>query len=184
MKGSHLQHIFSTRQAGNITPLTFMRWFTLLSTLNLIDVFNYYLTLALVVGTVFRIRNYRAILGVIFTFSHRWPKLLVLAKQHRIVFLRWPTLLPIGLTLVLMLGNVVASHYVWSQAKITFADLWWRWWAILIITTSGGLMVFLDCKAIFGFGRFDAQPWRKNWTKPSTGCNRGRRRSCGFSVWD
>ena len=33
-----------------------MRWFLSLTTLNLIDVLNYYLTLALLIGTVIRIR--------------------------------------------------------------------------------------------------------------------------------
>jgi hypothetical protein len=153
-----------------------MRWFLSLRTLNLIDVLNYYLILAFVVSTVIRIRNYRAILGVIFTFSNRWPKLMVLAKKHRIVFLRWPTLLPIGLTLALMLGNTLASYFVWSQAKVTFDDLWWHWLALLAVTISGGLMVFLDCKAIFSFGRFDraaleekldkAEHWLQSWHAP------------------
>ena len=154
-----------------------MSWFSLLSTLNLIDVFNYYLMLVLVIGTVIRVRNYRAILGVIFTFSDRWPKLLVLAKQHRVVFLRWPTLLPIGLTLAIMLGNLLASHYMWSHAKVTWDDLWSHWLALLAVAISGGLMLFLDCKAIFGFGRFDraalelsldnAEHWLQSWHAPA-----------------
>ena len=154
-----------------------MRWLTSLRTLNLIDVLSYYLILAFVVGTVMRIRSYRAILGVIVTFSNRWPKLLVLAKQYRTVFLRWPTLLPIAVTLALVLGNTLASHFVWSQAKVTFDDLWWRWLALLAVTISGGLMVFLDCKAIFSFGRFDraaleedldkAEHWLQSWNAPA-----------------
>jgi hypothetical protein len=154
-----------------------MRWAISLSALNLIDVLNYYLILAFVVGTVVRIRNYRAILGVIFMFSNRWPKLLVLAKRYRLVFLRWPTLLPLGLTLVLLLGNTLASYFVWSQAKVTFDDLWQHWLALLAVTISGGLMVFLDCKAIFSVGRFDraaleidldkAEHWLQSWQAPA-----------------
>jgi hypothetical protein len=147
-----------------------------LSTLNLIDLFNYYLLLTFVVGTAIRIRNYRAILGVIFTFSNRWPKLLVLAKRHRVVFLRWPTLLPIGVTFALMLGNAFASYFVWTHAKVSLDDLGSRWIALVIITISGGMMVFLDCKAMFGFGRFDrsaleldlekAEHWLQSWHAP------------------
>ena len=154
-----------------------MSWFKYLSTFNLIDFFTCYLILALVVGTGLRIRNYRAILGVIFTFSERWPKLLVLAKQHRVVFLRWPTLLPIGLTLALMLGNALASHFVWSEAKVALDDLWTRGVAFLAIVISGGLMIFLDFKAIFGSGRFDrlaleinldkAEHWLHSWHAPA-----------------
>jgi hypothetical protein len=154
-----------------------MSWLNSLSALNLIDVFNYYLILALVVGTGLRIRSYRAILGVIFTFSERWPKLLVLAKQHRVIFLRWPTLLPIGLTVALMLGNTLASHFVWSEAKVALDDLWTRGVALLAITNSGALMVFLDFKAIFGSGHFDrealeenldkAEHWLQSWHAPA-----------------
>jgi hypothetical protein len=153
-----------------------MRWLVSLNTLNLIDALNYYLIIAFVQSTVVRIRNYRAILGVIFTFSDRWPKLLMLEKRHRIIFLHWPTLLPIASTLALMLLFFTASHFVWSYAKITPDDLVERWWAFLVVTSSGVLMVFMDCKAIFGFGYFDraslekeldqAEHWLQSWQAP------------------
>jgi hypothetical protein len=153
-----------------------MDWLRSLSALNLIDVFTCYLILAFVVGTVLQMRNYYAILGVVFTFSHRWPKLLVLAKRHRNVFLRWPTLLPIGLTLALMLGNSFAAHFVWSEATVTVDDLWSRRPAILAMTISGGVMLYLDCKTILAAGRFDraaleqnldkAEHWLQSWHAP------------------
>ena len=154
-----------------------MHWLTALRTVNLIDVLNYYLILAFVVGTTMRIRNYRAILGVLVTFPNRWPKLLRLVKHYRTIFLRWPTLLPIGLTLALMLGNTLASHLVWSQAKVTGNDLWWHWLASPAVLISGGVMVFLDCRAVFSFGRFDrvalegdldkAEHWLQSWKAPA-----------------
>src|SRR5436305_14234671 len=98
-----------------------------MSTLNLIDALTCYLVLAFVVGTVIQVRNYRAMLGVIFTFSHRWPKLLILAKQYRVVFLRWPTLLPVGLTFALMVSNTLAGHLLWYQASVTPADVAGCW---------------------------------------------------------
>jgi hypothetical protein len=102
--------------------------------------------------------------------------LLVLAKQHRNVFLRWPTLLPIGLTLALMLGNGLASLFVWSEATVTVDDLWSRWPAILAMTISGGAMLYLDGKTILRAGRFDraaleqnldqAEHWLQSWHAP------------------
>ena len=154
-----------------------MSWFGRCCTFNLLEVFNYYLIIAFAVSTVIRLGNYRAILGVIFRFSHRWPKLLGLAKQHRVVFLRWPTLLPIGVTLALMLGNSIAFYFVWSQARVTVGDLWFHWLALLSAMISGGLMVFLDCRAIFRFGVFDraalekdldkAEYWLQSWKGPA-----------------
>ncbi|MEZ6139068.1 MAG: hypothetical protein R3B84_00720 [Zavarzinella sp.] len=153
-----------------------MRIFTYISSINLIELFNSYLMLAFVIGIIIRLRNYRAILGLIFTFSTRWPKLLLLAKSHRIVFFRWPTYLPLAITLGLTLGNAFASFFIWSQAKIAFSDVWKQWWSLLMIGGFGGWMLYLDYKAIFSFGRFDrakleenlekAEHWLESWQAP------------------
>src|SRR5437660_12808045 len=132
-----------------------MHWVTSLSRFNLLDVLTYYLILSFIVGTAVRIRNYRAILGFIFGFPNRWPKLLGLVKHYRAIFLRWPTLLPIGLTLTLTLANMVASRLVWSRATVSVEDLWGRWFALLAVTASAALMGFLDGRAMFFFGRFN-----------------------------
>lgn len=147
-----------------------------LGTVNLLSVLNYYLVLVFVVGTAMRLRNYQAILGFVFSFSHRWPKLLVLARQQKVVFLRWPTLLPIGLTLTLMLANALATNLVWSSATVTVSDLRHRWFAFLIVSLSGGLALLLDFRAVFHFGRFDraaleqtldkAEHWLRSWHAP------------------
>ena len=71
-----------------------------------------------------RVRNYRAILGLIYRSSDRWPKLRALVKTHRAIFLRWPTVVPSLLTLLLALANASASHFAWSYARVTVGDLW------------------------------------------------------------
>jgi hypothetical protein len=154
-----------------------MRLLAWLETLNLIDVFNYYLILCFLVSTGIRIRMYRAILGLILASPDRWPKLLELVKKHRTVFLGWPTLLAIGLAFSVMLGNSLAIRLVWVQAKVAFEELWWRWLPFAAVTLSGGLMLFLDCKAIFGVGSFDrpaleadldqAESWLTSWMAPA-----------------
>src|SRR6478735_3692621 len=92
-------------------------------TLNLIDAFSYYLVMAFVTGTVLRARNYRAMVGLVFRSADRWPKLRALVKSHRAIFLRWPTVLPVVLTLLLTLANAYASHFVWSLARVSPGDL-------------------------------------------------------------
>jgi hypothetical protein len=153
-----------------------MRWLTWLGTVNLIDVLTYYLLLAFAVSTLLRMRNYRTILGLVFTFPNRWPKLLALVKQHRTIFLRWPAVLPVGLTLALMLANTLASHFVWSQARVTWNDLWERWFAFVCVIAFGGTMLYLDFYAIFNFGHFNraaleanldkAEHWMQTWKAP------------------
>src|SRR5205807_13386 len=116
-------------------------WLAWFDTLNLIDVFNYYLVLAFLVSTGMRIRSYRAILGLVFASPSRWPKLLALVKKHRTILLGWPMLLAIGLAFALMLGNSLAIRLVWAQAKVTFEELWGRWLPLVAVILSGGLML-------------------------------------------
>jgi hypothetical protein len=129
-----------------------MRLLTWFDTLNLIDVFNYYLVLAFFVSTGIRIRTYRAIVGLVFASPSRWPKLLQLVKKHRTIFLGWPMLLSIGSAFALMLGNSLAIRLVWASAKVTFEELWGRWLPLAAVILSGGLMLLLDCRAIFSVG--------------------------------
>lgn len=146
-------------------------------TLNLIDAFSLYLVLAFVTGTVLRARNYRALVGLVYHSADRWPKLRALVKTHRAIFLRWPTILPLVSTLLLTLANACASHFVWSHARVTPGDLWAHPAALAAAAVAGGLMGFLDFKAVFVFGRFDrpaveavldrAEHWLGSWKAPA-----------------
>ena len=144
---------------------------------NLIDVLDFYLWLTLAVGVIIRARNYRAIVGLVLTCSARWPKLLVLTKQFKLVFLRWPTLLPVGLALALALMNSFASHWLLIQASVTPGDLARNWLALGAVAFTGMAMVVLDCRALFRVGRFDramleanldrAEHWLQSWKAPA-----------------
>lgn len=154
-----------------------MRWLTWLDTLNLIEVFNYYLILAFLLSTAIRLRTYWAIVGLVFASPNRWPKLLELVKKHRTILLGWPILLAIGCAFALMLGNSLAIRLVWVSAKVTFEELWLTWLPLMAVIFSGGLVLFLDCRAIFSVGRFDraaleedldkAESWLKSWMAPA-----------------
>lgn len=145
--------------------------------LNLLDLFNYYLVLAFFLSTGIRIRTYRAIVGLVFASPSRWPKLLMLVKKHRSVFLGWPMLLAIGLAFALMVGNCLAIHLVWAPAKVTFEEVWGRWLPLAGIIVSGVLMLLLDCQGLFSAKSFDrvalekdldkAESWLKSWMAPA-----------------
>ncbi len=148
-----------------------------MSSLNLINAFNYYLALVFVVGAVLRARNYRAMIGLIYHSSDRWPKLRVLAKSHRGIFLRWPTILPVVATLALTLGNTWASRFVWSHARITPSDLLSHWIGLVSVVVTGSMMGFLDFRGVFLFSQFDraaieavldrAEHWLGSWKAPA-----------------
>src|SRR5688500_8507266 len=146
-------------------------------TVNLIDAVSLYLVLAFVTGTALRARNYRAVVGLVYNSADRWPKLRALAATHRAIFLRWPTVLPLAVTLVLALANAYAAHFVWPYARLTLGDLWAHPAALAVAATAGGTMGFLDFKAVFVFARLDrarvevvldrAEHWLGSWQAPA-----------------
>jgi hypothetical protein len=145
-------------------------------TLNLINAFSYYLVLIFVIGAILRVRNVRAILGMVYRSGDRWPKLRTLASTHWAIFIRWPTVLPLVLTLLLTLTNALAGYFVWPQARVTPGDLWAHPIGLAALIVLGSLMGFLDFKTMFLFGRFDrtvveaildrAEHWLGSWKAP------------------
>jgi hypothetical protein len=154
-----------------------MRWLSWIDTLNLIDVFNCYLIAGVIVSVAIRARTYRAVLGLVFACPNRWPKVLELVKKHWTILLGWPTLLAVGLALVVLLCNVLARYLVLIQAKVTFEELRVLWLPLTAVVLSGGAMLFLDWKAVFGARYFDrralegdldqAESWLKSWKGPA-----------------
>jgi hypothetical protein len=145
--------------------------------IDLIDAFSVYLVLAFVTGTVLRARNYRALVGMVYRSADRWPKLRALVKTHRGIFLRWPTVLPLVLTLLLTAANAVASRLVWAHSRVTPADLLAHPAALLAVAATGGVMGLLDFRAVFVFVRVDraaveavldrAEHWLGSWKAPA-----------------
>ena len=72
-----------------------------LAHLDLIRFLDFYLMFTFLAGTVRRIGQYLSIGRLVVTGPGRWPRLLELVKQHRMVFLTWSTILPGLLALLL-----------------------------------------------------------------------------------
>jgi hypothetical protein len=146
-------------------------------TINLIDAFSYYLVLTFITGTILRARNYRAMVGMVYNAADRWPKLRALVATHRAIFLRWPTILPLVLTLLLMLANAYAARFVWSYARVTPEDLLAHLAALMTVLAAGAVMGLLDFRSVFVFGRIDrakveaefdrAEHWLGSWKAPA-----------------
>jgi hypothetical protein len=148
-----------------------------LNQINLIDAFTYYLLVAFAIGTILRLRNYYAIVRLIWSFPSRYPRLLDLLKKYRTIFLQGPTLLPIGCTAALTVANMLASQLLWSHASVTPADLSRHGAACVFIVPTGVAMLVLDFRAVFLFGKFDkealeenldkAESWLESWQAPA-----------------
>jgi hypothetical protein len=108
-----------------------------LDTLNLLVVFNYYLIVGFIASMAANVRRYRAILGLLWGFPSRWPKLLELVRKHRTIFFGWPTLPAIGLAFLLMLSNSLAIRLIWTQARVTFEQLWGLWLPLGAVLLAG-----------------------------------------------
>jgi hypothetical protein len=122
---------------------------------NLIHFFDFYLMLAFLAGMVRRFEQYQSIGRLVLTGPGRWPRLLQLIKEHRMVFLTWATVLPGLLALGLSVAQLVASRQVWPQADLTTGELAEHWLAVAAVLPLGLAMICVDAYGIVIVGQFD-----------------------------
>jgi hypothetical protein len=151
-----------------------MSW---LHDLRLIPLFNFYLAIFFLVGTLRRLRQYRTFLVLVRTMPNRWPRLLALVRQHWGVFVTWGTVLPLAIMLGLILVNWTASTVLWPEAaNFTLGDLFGLWPAVPVVLTCGACMFAFDVYGLVRVGvvnreqmekYFDqAEYWLKSWAAP------------------
>jgi hypothetical protein len=147
--------------------------------LRLIPLFNLYLLLIMIVGVALRWNQYRSVLALVTNFRSRWPKLLGLLKEHgRLILLTWGTVLPLLVTLLLLLGQMYASHRLWPEAgTLDVRRLWEAWPALpfLVLTAAG--MIWYDVRGALEVSNFDraelekyfdqAEYWLRSWAAPA-----------------
>src|ERR1700677_1090375 len=143
---------------------------------NLLNLFTFYLTVAFVVSTFRRLRQYRDIMHLVMTLSGRWPRVLQHIKKHWLMFLTWTTFRPAALAISMILIQVVCTRLIWPGAKITGNDLFAEWWMLPGIGLSGASMVAVDLYFIIRVGRIDrietekyldeAEHWLTSWKAP------------------
>jgi hypothetical protein len=149
---------------------------TWLSNLDLIRFFEFYLTVAFVLSTAMRIRQYEAIIKLVRAVPDRWPRLLALVRQHHSIFLSGSTILPGLLALGLCLVNSLACRLVWPDARLTVGTLREIWSAVPFLVLFGVAMLAVDTYATFTVGCIDrsmleeyfdqAEYWLRSWTAP------------------
>jgi hypothetical protein len=126
-----------------------------LAHLDLIRFLDFYLMFTFLAGTVRRIGQYLSIGRLVVAGPGRWPRLLDLVKQHRMIFLTWSTLLPALLALLLSLIQLSASRQIWPQAQLTAGELAQHWWALAVTVPLGLGMLAVDLYGIVIVGRVD-----------------------------
>jgi hypothetical protein len=148
----------------------------MLSDLNLIRFFEFYLALTFVLSTAVRVRQYEAIIRLVRAVPERWPRLLKLVREHHAIFLTWATVLPTILALALCIVNTLACRLLWPDARLTAGMLPGLWAAVPILGLLGTAMLAVDSYATFSVGEVDralleqyfdqAEYWLRSWVAP------------------
>jgi hypothetical protein len=144
--------------------------------LDLIRLFEFYLTLAFVASTVMRYRQYEAVVRLVRDVPERWPRLLKLVREHHGIFLTWATVLPAILAFGLLALHTFACRLVWPRAALTLGELNKFRMLVPFITSLGVTMLAVDLYATFRVGVVDrallqryfdqAEFWLRPWVAP------------------
>jgi hypothetical protein len=123
--------------------------------LNLIRVFDFYVTLMFVISLVRRWDVYLGAMRLLIGVRGRWPKLVQRLSEHSSLILNRaffrPALLALGLTAV----QLVASRVVFPQANLTGEQLRAEWWWVPLILLPLLPMLAVDVYFVVRVGKFD-----------------------------
>jgi hypothetical protein len=128
--------------------------------LNLIHFLDFYFSLMFFIGVYRRFQQYQSIGKLALACPTRWPRLLKLIHEHRMLFLTWGTVFPALLALLLMLVQLVASRWIWPEAGqppdgLVVERLGHFWLALPIIVPLGLAMVAFDIYTLLRVGVVD-----------------------------
>jgi hypothetical protein len=128
--------------------------------LNLIHFLDFYFSFLFFLGTYRRFQQYRSFGQLALATPTRWPRLLRLIGEHRMLFVTWGTVMPALLALLLMVMQLIASRGIWPEAGeppgvLTAARLLDNWVALLVVAPLGLAMVAYDVWAIVQVGVID-----------------------------
>lgn len=123
--------------------------------INLIRVFDFYVTLMFVISLVRRWDVYVSAVRLLISVRGRWPKLITRLAEHRSLILNptffRPALLALGLTLI----QLIASRVIFPGAELTGPRLREEWWWLPIILIPLVPMLLVDVYFVVRVGKFD-----------------------------
>ncbi|MCA9068459.1 MAG: hypothetical protein KDA84_06030 [Planctomycetaceae bacterium] len=124
-----------------------------------------YLFLTFLLSFLIRFRQYQSNVQFAWQFPQQWPSVLEVIKEHRSIFLRWTTILPVAITLGILLAHTICYRLVWSEAKVSPSDLSDDTVVLVFLLPVSLWMIFLDLKTLFTASQLDFAEIEKNLTK-------------------
>ena len=123
--------------------------------LNLIRVFDFYVTLMFVISLVRRWDVYVNAMRLLISVRGRWPKLISRLSEHRSLILNRAFFRPALLALGLTATQLVASRVIFPQAELSGEQLRAEWWWVPLILVPLVPMLLVDIYFVVRVGKFD-----------------------------
>src|SRR6476659_936039 len=98
------------------------------SPLNLIRIFDFYVTIMFLISFLRRWRVYWDAIRILVTVRGRWPKLISRLAEHKSLMLNWSFFRPAILAAFITVVQLVCSRMLFPQATLTAEQLHAEWW--------------------------------------------------------
>ncbi len=127
---------------------------------NLIHFLDFYFAFMFFAGTLRRLGQYHSVANLVVAGLKRWPHLVKLVSDYRMIFWTWSMVLPALLALGLWLVQVLASRFVFPEAGtpedgLIVERLMRHWWALIYVVPLGLAMAGFDLYSLYVVGQFD-----------------------------
>ena len=123
--------------------------------LNLIRVFDFYVTLMFVISLVRRWDVYLNAVRILIGVRGRWPKLIARLSEHSSLILNWSFFRPAILALVLTVVQLIVSRLIFPLARLTGPQVQTEWWWVAIMVVTLLPMLAVDTYFVVRVGKFD-----------------------------
>ena len=133
--------------------------------INLLGMFELYLFLVFVLSTAIRFHHYRSNIAFLLQVPQRWPQMYSIIRDHTGLFFRWTMIVPMVITLTVFLFYFLAYRLIWTEAVISWQELWTDRLSAIQVTAVGGTMLTLDISALFASSQWNYNEIEQNLSR-------------------
>ncbi|HEY1190692.1 MAG TPA: hypothetical protein VGE74_23880 [Gemmata sp.] len=123
--------------------------------INLIRVFDFYVTLMFVISMVRRWDVYVNAIRILIGVRGRWPKLIARLSEHSSLILNRSFFRPALLALALTVVQLIVSRVIFPRARLTGPQVQTEWWWVVLICLPLIPMLAVDLYFVIRVGKFD-----------------------------